>query len=255
MFESFLFFMNVLTSIVYTISKIQQYKHQRRLEVVQNEITTHFMHSSISRSQPSTSTERSDESKVLPFNILKGRRRNAIGPIVDVEDPASNQPAFQMGSCCFKSVTINYLISIIFIVLYCIWMFGALNYVGLIHVIDIYKYVCDCELCIREEFFHFFFFLNLFFVAFPSESSTLQSCSPMGASSLGQLLWEMRKCKFTSKSNGMNLAFCFNGMRLDGGQSLSKEKERPQFLWQGVHHLRFWLKNLPELIVIDFTEN
>lgn len=105
-----------------------------------------------------------------------------------------------------------------------------------------------------RRIFSFFFFLNLFFVAFPSESSTLQSCSPMDASSLGQLLWEMRKCKFTSKSNGMNLAFCFNGMRLDGGQSLSKEKERPQFLWQGVHHLRFWLKNLPELIVIDFME-
>ena len=150
--------MNVLTSIVYTISKIQQFKHQRRLEVVQNEITTHFMHSSISRSQPSTSTERSDESKVLPFNILKGRRRNAIGPIVDVEDPASNQPGFQMGSCCFKSVTLNYLISIIFIVMYCIWMFGALNYVGLIHVIDIYKYVY--EFCIKKRIF--FTFYNFF---------------------------------------------------------------------------------------------
>ena len=133
--------MNVLTSIVYAISKIQQFKHQRRLEVVQNEITTHFMHSSISRSQPTTSSERSDDSKILPFNILKGRRRNAIGPVEDVEDPSSNQPGFQMGSCCFKSVTLNYLISIIFIVMYCVWMFGALNYVGIIHVIDIYKYV------------------------------------------------------------------------------------------------------------------
>ena len=99
-----------------------------------------------------------------------------------------------------------------------------------------------------------YFTFSNFFVAFLSESSTLQSCSPMDASSLGQLLWEMRKCKFTSKSNGMNLAFSFSGTRLDGGQSLSKEKERPQFHWQGVHHLRFWLKNLPELIVIDFME-
>ena len=100
-----------------------------------------------------------------------------------------------------------------------------------------------------------YFTFSNFFVAFLSESSTLQSCSPMDASSLGQLLWEMRKCKFTSKSNGMNLAFSFSGTRLDGGQSLSKEKERPQFHWQGVHHQRFWLKNLPELIVIDFMEN
>ena len=105
------------------------------------------------------------------------------------------------------------------------------------------------------QFFFFSLFLTFLYVAFRSESSTLQSCSPMDASSLGQSLWEMRKCKFTSKSNGMNLAFSFSGTRLDGGQSLSKEKERPQFHWQGVHHLRFWLKNLPELIVIDFMEN
>ena len=105
-----------------------------------------------------------------------------------------------------------------------------------------------------EKNFFIFFFLNLFFVAFPSESSTLQSCSPMDASSLGQLLWEMRKCKFTSKSNGMNSAFCFNGTILVGGQGLSKENERPQFRWQGVHHLRLWLKNLPGPIVIDFPK-